>query len=96
MAVFKNERFLDHRTTEPFQLDISKDGEGERLVTFKDPNRLPIRVAFELQEKAEENPSYFLEALLGDDFDAFWAVWGEFPSDALTNLVKAVTEHFRR
>lgn len=96
MAVFKAERFLDHRTAEPFQLDISKEGESERLVTFKDPNRMPARKAFEIQAQAETNPRAFLEELLGDDFSAFWAVWGDFPTDALANLTQAVSDHFRR
>lgn len=96
MAIFKNERFLDHRTTEAFQLDISAEGEPERLVTFADPNRLPIEKAFELQTDADEKPTLFFEALLGEDFEAFWDVWRKLPADAVTNLVKAVTDHFRR
>lgn len=94
MAVFKAERFLDHRTAEPFILEL--DEETGARVTFKDPNRLPVRVAFQLQTEADENPQAYLEALLGDDFEAFWAVWGDYPTDAVTNLIKAVTDHFRR
>ena len=96
MAVFKNERFLDHRVTEPFQLDISAEGEPEKLVTFKDPNKMPARKAFEIQEQAETNPKAYLEELLGADFAAFWAVWGDYPTDALANLTKEVGDHFRR
>lgn len=95
MAKYNSSRFVDNRVRETFELVISAEGEPEKVVVFKDPNRLPVGEAFKLEEKSKEDPTALLKALLGDQFDEFWAVWQNYDGEALTNLVEAVTEHFR-
>ncbi|MFD9893324.1 hypothetical protein ACFWY9_28600 [Amycolatopsis sp. NPDC059027] len=94
MAVFKSDRYRKSTTTEPFQLDLAPEGEPEKLVTFKDPNRLPLEDSFAIFD--DDNPRRTLETLLGEDFPIFWEEWRHHPVDELGALLEDVKTHFRR
>lgn len=94
MARFKTQHFVDNRKAEPFEVDVSTVEGEEQWVTFKDPNRLTLEVLSDLDGNTD--PVEYLKALLGDDWDAFWAVWKDQDGDAVSNLVKEITKHFRR
>jgi hypothetical protein len=91
----KNRRdFKREASRSPFELSLENPIEGRPdYVTFKDPNKLDTRDAYDLQRTADGEEQLRL-LLSEDDFAAFWDEWSTAPIDETNALLEEVFEHY--
>lgn len=87
MAAYKSSQFRKEATRAKFEVEL-EDG---TVVTFRDVNKLPTASAFDI---ATMPPKDIFKTLLGDDFDPFWAEFGDRPQDETMAVLEAAMTHY--
>jgi hypothetical protein len=86
--------FLIESRKSPFELTLDNPPEGgPNYVTFLDPNKLKSRSAFQMG--VERNGEKLLRYLLSpEEFEVFWAEWGDYNFDEVNLLIEQVMDHY--
>ncbi len=84
----KSSEFRREAVKEPFELELDDGG----TVVFRDPSEMSSEDAFRAAKSSD--PEEALRLLLGHDWVVFWQEWRHRPVGELTDLNKAVGEHY--
>lgn len=91
----KNPRdFVQEAAEDPYELDLTNPPEGHKgFVTFKNPTKISAKLAFQIA-RSQDAELVGSSLLSPEEYEVWWAEWGDKPVDEALALLQDVQEHY--